>query len=633
MDDFPWWRSRAFFFRLRVWSSLLWLVLAIEISCLEHTTDSNSALINDKTSSITGNRSPTSQDSSLSESDGGIDNEIREGTDNFGLYLPRHVLHHLLVVEPNILLDKLGHISTRNDSLERTFLDGAHNRAAGFLINSMSAAGMRAWRDPIGNVRGRAYATKGDVPEMIVGSHYDTVKDAGKFDGALGIISGISAVKTLMIEAAVRQNLIPLALIEKHVSESERTAENRVIDLEDILGVDSRRLTLQRPIQIVGFSDEEGVRFQTTFLGSKALSGTLVESGALNKQDKKGISVLESLREAGLANSEDEIRAMKLPKDRVSGYIEVHLEQGPVLEKEGHSIGVVSAIAGQTFLQVQFNGEQGHAGAVPMHMRRDPMAGAAAAIALIEKSCLNYLDNSTMNLMSKLWYYLKQFPPFNIFSDYWMFFHTGKSPSALVCTVGKLEVWPGASNVIPSQVNVTYDIRSQSDEERQNFVLVIKSIVGSVCKSRGLVCHVQINHEAPAVHCDDTLTRILKESSNGDDKITTAILNRTKLKDNNEDDNSKQSNFSGKNTTINYSSQLKISSGPISLVSGAGHDAIAMAESFPVGMLFVRCHNGVSHSPLEYVSSEDVGSASVALWRFLGFWTTSSEWPPRSCPG
>ena len=550
-----------------------------------------------------------------------------------GLTSSREILEHFLFTEPNLYLEKLGQISSSGTRLERTFLDEGHNRAASALIEWMAGAGMRPWRDAVGNVRGRAPAESHDAPAMLLGSHYDTVVDAGKYDGALGIISGIVAVKAMMVEEALKKQVISVAEMEAQVSRSRRAADP--LDLRRSLGDKLKLVMLSRPIEVVGFSDEEGVRFQTTFLGSKALSGSLLDSGALEKRDSSGVSVLEALMQSGLTSSKEDIESSKIPKELVAGYVEVHMEQGPVLEHKEQPLGVVSNIAGQSFLFVSLEGEQGHAGAVPMHLRKDPMAAAAEIMMAVESFCLEVSDSSVQishlqraiaHSRETLIRLLTWSPKVNnVHSHDWRGFD-----STLVCTVGKLDLWPGASNVIPRQVNLTLDIRSQDDSVRSVVVDQANKAVRNACEKRGVSCKVELKHEAAAVHCDESISQLLSR----------AVLNRDNIFAKQDEEygfhspplvsedvfGTVRSNGSVYNNTerqiIDTSkSHDTFDRHVIFLSSGAGHDAIAMAESYPVGMLFVRCKGGVSHSPLELVSPQDVASAAKALFTFLNMWS------------
>ena len=187
---------------------------------------------------------------------------------------------------------------------------------------------------------------------------------------------------------------------------------------------------------MVAFSDEEGVRFHSTFLGSRAFAGTLPPS-ALQAADGDGVTLEQALLERSsldAAGLQLALQAATVPPGRVRAYVEVHIEQGPVLEGLDVPLGVVTAIAGQTFLSIHILGEQGHAGTVPMHLRHDALTAAAEVVLAVEQRCQGTAAEA--------------------------------SAEGLVCTVGQVGVWPGASNVIAGQVNVSVDIRSRRDALR-----------------------------------------------------------------------------------------------------------------------------------------------------------------------
>ncbi|CAN1225595.1 Allantoate deiminase [Linum grandiflorum] len=398
----------------------------------------------------------------------------RRNSDLYGYILRDEAVSRLL---------QLGKVSDADGYLERTFMSPASVRAANLIRGWMEDAGLTTWIDLMGNVHGRVDGHNRSAEALLIGSHLDTVIDAGIFDGSLGIVSAISALKVLKTTASLEQ--------------------------------------LKRPVEIIAFSDEEGVRFQSTFLGSAALAGVLPVS-ALKASDKSGATVQDVLKENSFAITEESLPQLKYDPESVWGYVEVHIEQGPVLEWVGFPVGVVKGIAGQTRLKVTVRGSQGHAGTVPMSMRQDPMAAAAELMVKLETICKSPKDFLSYDSQC---------------SD-----STVESLSnSLVCTVGEISTWPSASNVIPGQ------------------------------------------HDADAAVCDPELTSQLKVAANSAVKRLTGEVQEDV---------------------------------PV-LMSGAGHDAMAMAHLTKVGMLFVRCRGGVSHSPAEHVLDDDVWAAGLALLAFL----------------
>ncbi|KAH7569689.1 hypothetical protein JRO89_XS06G0244500 [Xanthoceras sorbifolium] len=298
-------------------------------------------------------------------------------------------------------LNELGKVSDADGYLERTFMSPASVKAARLIREWMEDAGLRTWVDLMGNVHGRVDGMNASAEALLIGSHSDTVVDAGIFDGSLGIISAISALKALKSAGKLGK--------------------------------------LKRPVEVIAFSDEEGVRFQSTFLGSAAVAGVLPAT-TLQISDKSRVTVQDALIENDIDIAEENLLQVKYDPASVWGYVEVHIEQGPVLEWVGFPLGVVKGIAGQTRLKVTVRGSQGHAGTVPMSMRQDPMAASAELIVLLESLCKrpkDYLsvdghcDGSTLESLS----------------------------NSLVCTVGEISTWPSASNVIPGQARYSHDIK------------------------------------------------------------------------------------------------------------------------------------------------------------------------------
>ncbi|EFJ29608.1 hypothetical protein SELMODRAFT_91525 [Selaginella moellendorffii] len=420
-------------------------------------------------------------------------------------------------------LNQLGKTSDSKEFLERTFLSPAAIRAGKLVQEWMQDAGLDTWMDDIGNIHGRADGANASAPALLMGSHLDTVIDAGKYDGALGIVSAIAAVKMLNSNGKLRSYV--------------------------------------RPIEIIAFCDEEGVRFQSTFLGSAAVAGVL-RPDILSIRDRSGVTLETSLKTRSFKGTRDSLVQLRYSPESVWGYVEVHIEQGPVLEARGIPLGLVEAIAGQTRLKVRLHGAQGHAGTVPMAMRKDPMPGAAQAIVSVEKLCR---DSPT----------LARVP----------------GGGRLVCTVGEIFSWPGASNVIPGeQVAFTIDLRATDDSLREEIVGEVEESIRSICRGRGLSCTIDKMHEAKAVGCDKDLMASLKAAAES------TVLEVP----------------GGGGVDAPAADDLVPS-----LMSGAGHDAMAMSHLTKIGMLFVRCKGGISHSPAESVSDDDVLASSLSLLHFL----------------
>ncbi len=318
-------------------------------------------------------------------------------------------------------INELGAISEDPDKLTRIYLSKELRTAADLILVWMREAGMSAHLDAIGNVCGRYEAERPGAPCLMLGSHYDTVRDAGKWDGPLGVITAISCVADL----------------------------NR------------RGKRLPFAIEVVGFADEEGVRFASTLLGSRAVAGTFDES-VLNTRDRDGVSMREALVQFGL--DPDHIGAAARARRELLAYIELHIEQGPVLEAQNLPVGVVTAIAGATRLAARLTGMAGHAGTVPMALRRDALAGAAECIGAIEQFCRT-------------------------------------DESGLVGTVGYIQARPGATNVIPGEVSFTIDMRAPTDMHRKRAVADIVRQIEAIAKRRQLALQLDVTHENRTAPC------------------------------------------------------------------------------------------------------------------------------------
>ena len=318
-------------------------------------------------------------------------------------------------------IGELGKISETPGHLTRIFLSKEHRVAADLIMGWMRDAGMRAHLDAIGNVCGRYEGERPGLPCLMLGSHYDTVRDAGKWDGPLGLITAICCVGDLN----KRGKRLPFA------------------------------------IEVTGFADEEGVRFASTLLGSRAVAGTFDES-VLGTKDQAGISMRDALTNFGL--DPDHIGTSARRRSELHGYLELHIEQGPVLEQQNLPVGVVTAISGATRLAVSMVGMAGHAGTVPMTLRRDALTGAAECIVAIEELCRT-------------------------------------DQSGLVGTVGTINAMPGATNVIPGRVSFTIDMRAASDAQRRNAVADIIRQIEQIAARRQLGLKIDVTHENRTVPC------------------------------------------------------------------------------------------------------------------------------------
>jgi allantoate deiminase len=328
-------------------------------------------------------------------------------------------------------LDVLGGISDEPGRLTREFAGEAMRRARSEVEGWMREAGMAVRHDNVGNLHGRYEAVAAGAPTLVLGSHLDSVRDAGKYDGPLGIVVAIAAVERLQ-DAGRR---LPFA------------------------------------IEVIAFADEEGLRFSSTYLGSRAVAGSF-DRAILDRTDATGITMTEAIKAFG--GDPSRVGADRWNAGTLLGYVEVHIEQGPVLEGLGLPVGVVTAIAGQARYLVTFTGQAGHAGTVPMHGRRDALAAAAEFVLAVEA------DSGA---------------------------HEG-----LVATVGQVAVHPGASNVIPGAVELSLDVRHPDETVRGRHTRRILERADEIAARRGIKASIQLQGENPSVPCAPRLVSLLAKA-------------------------------------------------------------------------------------------------------------------------
>jgi len=326
-------------------------------------------------------------------------------------------------------LDQLARVSDERGETTRTFLSPAMGRANTLVGRWMRGAGLAVREDAVGNLIGRTKARAPCARTFLFGSHLDTVRDAGRFDGTLGV-------------------LLPIAALEV---------------------VRSRGIDLPFDVEVVGFSEEEGVRFPSAYLGSKGYTGHLTASD-LALRDAQGTSVAQVLaRHNGRRTPPP--RAAHASEELI-GYLEVHIEQGPVLEDKGLAAGVVSAISGQTRAVVRFSGRAGHAGTTPMALRKDALACAAEFILATEA--------------------------------------LARSRPPLVATVGRITARPGAANVIAGDVELSLDVRHPADAPRKSAVAALRAAAQRIARGRGV--RSTVAQDNGAVACSHELTALLERS-------------------------------------------------------------------------------------------------------------------------
>jgi beta-ureidopropionase / N-carbamoyl-L-amino-acid hydrolase len=322
------------------------------------------------------------------------------------------------------LAARLAQWSDTADGLTCTYFTPAHRAVAAELRDLMRAAGMTAEIDGVGNVVARYAAADPAAKTLIIASHYDTVVNAGSYDGRLGILAGLLAVEEL------------------------------------------RRSGRQLPfhVDVIGFAEEEGVRFAAHYLGSSAIAGRF-DMRLLQHRDASGQSVADVIHKAGF-NPEAIPSLARRPQDLL-GYLEVHIEQGPVLLQEGLPVGIVTSIAGTARYAVTIAGMAGHAGTVPMPGRRDAAAAAAEIVLYVERRCA--------------------------------------AAPTLVGTVGRLNVPGGAINVIPGRCDLSLDIRAADNATRDAATADVLGEIGRIAKRRNVTIEVKEIQRAPAVPCSPSL--------------------------------------------------------------------------------------------------------------------------------
>ncbi len=387
----------------------------------------------------------------------------------------------------------------------RTFLSQPMRDCHREVSSWMKTLGMNVSVDAVGNLRGFYPAAAPGAPRILIGSHLDTVPNAGAFDGILGVVLAVGLVKLL------------------------------------------EGMQLPFGIEVLGFSEEEGVRFGVPFIGSRALVGR-VDEELLGRKDAHGISVRKAIQDFGL--NPNEISKAALSGD-VLAYLEFHIEQGPVLESLGWPLGVVEAIVGQNRLEFTFSGQSNHAGTTPMNLRHDALAAAAEWIVAVE--------------------------------------NLARHTAGIVATIGFVEAKPGAMNVIAGEARATLDIRHASDGARTEALDELIRLAESIAARRGVVAKWRTLLSQHAVAMDPFLT----------EQIDLAVQ--------------------------------KAGCEPHRMASGAGHDAMILAEKIPVAMIFLRTPGGISHDPAESVHLDDVAKALECGNHLLAQLAASQEFLGRTC--
>ena len=399
-------------------------------------------------------------------------------------------------------LGKVG--AEKNGGVTRTSFDPQDIEARKYLLRLLEKEQLNPYMDEAGNIFGQLIGENPELPAILIGSHIDTVKSGGRFDGAMGVLMGVEVLRSLK-ESGMK---------------------------------------LGRTVKVVSLTDEEGARFDYAFVGSSALVGIDTLKDDLTKAaDQEGTSYFEAMKNVRLEGgyfkniNPEQIEKAKIQKSDVKAYIEVHIEQGKVLEGKDLGVGIVNGISGGDWSEVTILGEAGHAGTIGMTERKDALAAASECILAIER--------------------------------------IARESNGSVATVGKMEVKPGSSNVIPGRVDFTLDVRDISDERRRETVKRIYNSIQEMVDIRGLKAEIRPIQSALSVMSSKTVVHA----------IQTAL------------------------EELDY---------PIhQLPSGAAHDGMIMGELTDIGMLFIRSQNGISHHPDEWSSYEDVALGCEVLYRSI----------------
>ncbi|MGV8919239.1 MAG: Zn-dependent hydrolase [Pseudomonas sp.] len=353
-------------------------------------------------------------------------------------------------------------------------------------------AGCTVSIDGVGNIFARRPGRNPQLPPVMTGSHIDTQPTGGKFDGCFGVLAGVEVLRTL-----------------------------------NDLGIET-----EAPLEVVVWTNEEGSRFPPCMMGSGVFAEKFSLEQTLAKTDVNGISVGEALAAIGYAGSRP------VSGHAVGAYFEAHIEQGPILEDERKTIGVVLGALGQKWFDLTLRGVEAHAGPTPMHLRKDALVGAAEVVAAVNRAAL------------------------------------GHQPHACG-TVGCLQAYPGSRNVIPGEVRMTLDFRHLEPARLDSMIAQVQQVIDDTCQQHGLTFELTPTADFPPLYFDQSCVDAVRDAATG----------------------------------------LGLSN--MDIVSGAGHDAIFLAELGPAGMIFVPCEGGISHNEIENASPDDLAAGCAVLLRAM----------------
>jgi N-carbamoyl-L-amino-acid hydrolase len=387
-------------------------------------------------------------------------------------------------------LARLG--ATAKGGVCRLALTDLDRQARDLFVQWTEAAGCTVSVDAVGNIFARRPGRNPKLPPVMTGSHIDTQPTGGKFDGCFGVMAGLEVLRTL-----------------------------------NDLGIET-----EAPLEVVVWTNEEGSRFAPCMMGSGVFAGKFTLEETLAKRDAQGVSVGEALNAIGYAGQRGVLG------HPVGAYFEAHIEQGPILEDQAKTIGVVLGALGQKWFDLTLRGVEAHAGPTPMHLRKDALVGAAAVVEAVNR--------------------------------------TAHAHQPHACgTVGCLQAYPGSRNVIPGEVRMTLDFRHLEGEQLDAMIADVRAVIEATCAKHGLSHELVPTADFPALYFDRGCVDAVRQSAQA------------------------------------------LGLPHMDIVSGAGHDAIFLAELGPAGMIFVPCENGISHNEIENATPEDLAAGCAVLLRAM----------------
>ena len=387
-------------------------------------------------------------------------------------------------------LAKLG--ATVKGGVCRLALTDLDRQARDLFVRWCEEAGCSVTIDAVGNIFARRPGRNPALPPVMTGSHIDTQPTGGKFDGCFGVLAGLEVLRTL-----------------------------------NDLGVQT-----EAPLEVVVWTNEEGSRFAPCMMGSGVFAEKFTLAETLAKRDAEGISVGEALNAIGYAGP----RAVT--GHAVGAYFEAHIEQGPILEDQRKTIGVVLGALGQKWFDLNLRGVEAHAGPTPMHLRKDALVGAAAVVAAVNRVALEHQPHACG-------------------------------------TVGCLQAYPGSRNVIPGEVRMTLDFRHLEPARLDSMIKEVRGVIEATCAQHGLSFELTPTADFPPLYFDPGCVEAVRGAAQS--------LGLTHM----------------------------------DIVSGAGHDAIFLAELGPAGMIFVPCEGGISHNEIENAAPTDLAAGCAVLLRAM----------------